>query len=156
MDDRLKRAITDPNIRLLSFPTSIPESLETIETKEEDSKETKEEGTKKRTKKEPVKIPDSSKSLVFTVFGSSGTIYTVSFSNKNQCTCPDYYIRKKVCKHINKVSLKVFQMIPEETYTEEHQHKLLNAFRAFLEKTQNKSSEGIYNATSRCSEDDDC
>ena len=51
MDDRLKRAITDPNIRLLSFPTSIPESLETIETKEEDSKETKEEGTKKRTKK---------------------------------------------------------------------------------------------------------
>lgn len=43
----------------------------------------------------------------FTVLGSTGNVYTVSLGLVPSCTCPDFYKRQDLCKHIMFVLLKV-------------------------------------------------
>jgi Ring finger domain/SWIM zinc finger len=50
---------------------------------------------------------EGEKCVDFTVLGSTGNVYTVVLGLEPSCTCPDYYRRKDMCKHIMFVLLKV-------------------------------------------------
>ncbi len=43
----------------------------------------------------------------FVVMGSTGNVYTVTIKNIPVCTCPDNTTRKKICKHIFFVLVKI-------------------------------------------------
>ncbi|RCH77563.1 hypothetical protein CU098_002224, partial [Rhizopus stolonifer] len=58
--------------------------------------------------RELVSNDDSSES--FEVLGSIGNNYTVTISSTIKCTCMDYSIRRKHCKHILMVLLKVYRL----------------------------------------------
>jgi hypothetical protein len=46
----------------------------------------------------------------FAVMGSTGNVYEVSISTKPKCTCPDYTIRKRRCKHIYFILIKAMKL----------------------------------------------
>jgi hypothetical protein len=46
----------------------------------------------------------------FAVMGSTGNVYEVTVNTKPKCTCPDYTIRKKRCKHIYFILIKAMKM----------------------------------------------
>jgi hypothetical protein len=50
-------------------------------------------------------------SLNYKVFGTKGTIYDVCISKKPTCTCMDYKLRKKRCKHIYFVLIRVMKVL---------------------------------------------
>jgi len=59
-----------------------------------------------------VKLDITNRQLVFHVLGTSHIVYKITCV-KNQspkCTCPDYKIRKNICKHIYFVCDKVMQV----------------------------------------------
>jgi len=49
---------------------------------------------------------------LYKVLGSTGTIYTISFSPSMNCTCIDFKKNKRYCKHIYFIFLNVYKMIP--------------------------------------------
>ena len=46
----------------------------------------------------------------YLIMGSTGNVYTVIISNKSSCTCPDYRKRKKRCKHIYFVLIRIMKV----------------------------------------------
>jgi hypothetical protein len=59
-----------------------------------------------------VKFEFNENSLFFHILGSSKVVYKITFSvhDSPQCTCPDYKLRKRTCKHIYFVSGKVLHI----------------------------------------------
>lgn len=52
---------------------------------------------------------ESEYKMIFDVMGSTGNLYTVAFSSKPTCTCPDFVRRKSKCKHIYFIHLKALK-----------------------------------------------
>jgi hypothetical protein len=46
----------------------------------------------------------------FAIMGSTGNVYNVSTNKLLTCTCPDYMTRKKRCKHIYFVLMRIFSV----------------------------------------------
>jgi hypothetical protein len=46
----------------------------------------------------------------FAVMGSTGNVYDVTINTKPKCSCPDYTIRKKRCKHIYFILIKAMKI----------------------------------------------
>lgn len=66
---------------------------------------------------------ENTESKKFTVLGTTGTVYTVTIDECPKCTCPDFRQRKKRCKHIYFILIRVMK-VPEEnedikTFTKE-------------------------------------
>lgn len=57
----------------------------------------------------------------FAVMGSTGNVYTVTISNEPSCTCLDYRINDRRCKHIFFILMRVMKVIDEDQpfYTDE-------------------------------------
>jgi hypothetical protein len=46
----------------------------------------------------------------YEIKGSTGNVYTVNIQNKPTCTCPDHIQRKRRCKHIYFVLIKIMKV----------------------------------------------
>lgn len=46
----------------------------------------------------------------FIIMGSTGNVYQVCIKNTPTCTCPDYKLRKKRCKHIYFVLIRIMNV----------------------------------------------
>ena len=50
------------------------------------------------------------KKRVYLIMGSTGNVYSVVITNKPTCTCPDFRQRKKRCKHIYFVLIRIMKV----------------------------------------------
>ena len=50
------------------------------------------------------------KKRVYLIMGSTGNVYSVVITNKPTCTCPDFKQRKKRCKHIYFVLIRIMKV----------------------------------------------
>ena len=59
-----------------------------------------------------VRLECNDANTVFHVLGTRKIVYKITFSsgNKPKCTCPDFKIRKNVCKHVRFVLMRVLMM----------------------------------------------
>ena len=58
-------------------------------------------------------IPQNSKEekkRIYLIMGSTGNVYSVVITNKPTCTCPDFRQRKKRCKHIYFVLIRIMKV----------------------------------------------
>ena len=58
-------------------------------------------------------IPQNSneeKKRIYLIMGSTGNVYSVVITNKPTCTCPDFKQRKKRCKHIYFVLIRIMKV----------------------------------------------
>ena len=58
-------------------------------------------------------IPQNSneeKKRIYLIMGSTGNVYSVVITNKPTCTCPDFRQRKKRCKHIYFVLIRIMKV----------------------------------------------
>ncbi|AYV78655.1 MAG: hypothetical protein Edafosvirus22_12 [Edafosvirus sp.] len=55
----------------------------------------------------------------YSVMGLTGNVYKVSIKNTPECTCPDFQIRHKKCKHIYFILMRVMQI---KTKIDSHQY----------------------------------
>lgn len=64
----------------------------------------------------------------YVVMGSTGNVYTVTIENTPKCTCPDYATRKKRCKHIYFILIKVMKVDDEDQkkYTDKELVEMFN------------------------------
>ena len=46
----------------------------------------------------------------FVVMGTTGNVYTVKIGNKSNCTCMDFRIRQRNCKHLYFILMKVMRI----------------------------------------------
>lgn len=51
----------------------------------------------------------------FIIMGSTGNIYTVSINEQPTCTCPDFRLRHKSCKHIFFVLIRIMKVDESQT-----------------------------------------
>ena len=49
----------------------------------------------------------------YTVYGSTGTIYTIKIEPSMNCTCIDFKKNKNYCKHIYFIFLNIYKIIPQ-------------------------------------------
>jgi len=70
----------------------------------------------------------------YVVIGSSYNVYNIVIKNIPTCTCPDYMTRKKRCKHIYFVMLRIMKIIDcdKKQYGDE---ELINMFKNIPEIT---------------------
>ena len=59
-------------------------------------------------------MPESEKEKKFDVMGSTGNVYTVTIKDIPECTCPDFRLRNKRCKHIYFILIKVMKTHNED------------------------------------------
>ena len=45
----------------------------------------------------------------FLVMGTTGNVYTVTIENEPSCTCPDFQLRQRRCKHIFFILMRVMK-----------------------------------------------
>lgn len=64
---------------------------------------------------------------IFTVMGSTGNIYDVTITQSPTCTCPDYVSRKKRCKHIYFILMRIMG-VKNEDDNEFTKYKLTRMF----------------------------
>src|SRR3989337_1997485 len=64
-----------------------------------------------------IETKDIENSKEYTVMGSTGNVYKVIISNKPTCTCPDYKLRKRRCKHIYFILIRVMKVKEDEEET---------------------------------------
>ncbi len=77
---------------------------------------------------------ESDKTRKFAVMGSTGNVYEVTINTKPQCTCPDYTIRKKRCKHIYFILIKAMKIDdPEKRLKKKELKKLFRNIPKTLE-----------------------
>lgn len=69
---------------------------------------------KERGKTQQLYLVERKNDLDYLVMGSTGNIYSVSIQKQPQCTCPDYKQRKKRCKHIYFVLLRIMKVKNED------------------------------------------
>jgi hypothetical protein len=50
----------------------------------------------------------------FAVMGSTGNVYTVTIKSSPTCTCPDYVLRKRRCKHIFFILIRAMKVANED------------------------------------------
>jgi hypothetical protein len=59
----------------------------------------------------------------YAVMGTTGNVYTVTIKNKPTCTCPDFTIREKRCKHIYFVLTRIMKVSEDrediDTYSDD-------------------------------------
>ena len=46
----------------------------------------------------------------FSVMGTTGNVYTVTIENEPSCTCPDFQLRQRRCKHIFFILMRVMKV----------------------------------------------
>jgi hypothetical protein len=66
----------------------------------------------------------------YTVFGSTGKLYTITTDGGFQCNCIDCKRNKNYCKHIYFIFINVFGFTPDldRTYTVEELHEFHDSF----------------------------
>jgi len=64
----------------------------------------------------------------YVLMGSTGNVYDVTIKGEPTCTCPDYITRKRRCKHIYFILVKVMKTMDEdkETYTKDDLEYMFN------------------------------
>jgi hypothetical protein len=74
-----------------------------------------------------VLVPKDKYTRAYTVMGSTGNVYEVTVTKTPSCTCPDYVSRKKRCKHIFFILLRIMHVTDGDkgSYT---QNELLEMF----------------------------
>lgn len=74
----------------------------------------------------------------YDVMGTTGNVYTVSIKNVPICTCPDYTLRFKRCKHIYFVLKRIMKIQQEyEDIIEYNDNDLIHMFSNIPEITNN-------------------
>ena len=94
----------------------------------------------KRSAKQNIKLGSIAEGT-YTVYGSTGTEYTVKTEPIMNCTCIDYNKNKRYCKHIYFIFLNVYKIIPEldKCYTPEELKELHTAFyKCKMESVRNE------------------
>ena len=70
------------------------------------------------------------KKRVYLIMGSTGNVYSVVITNKPTCTCPDFKQRKKRCKHIYFVLIRIMKVenpiIKIKYFTNENLEEMFN------------------------------
>lgn len=56
--------------------------------------------------------------------GSTGNVYNVIIKDNPSCSCPDYTTKKKRCKHIFLILLKIMKISDKQS--EESKYKKMN------------------------------
>src|SRR4051812_7854048 len=71
---------------------------------------------------------DDEYSRQFAVMGSTGNVYTVTIKGSPTCTCPDYILRKRRCKHIFFILIRAMRVANEEKkrYSKDDLGKMFN------------------------------
>jgi hypothetical protein len=71
-------------------------------------------------------IPESEKNQrEFVVMGSTGNVYNVTIKDIPQCTCPDFRLRHKRCKHIYFVLIRLMKTTNEDEIFDEADLKIM-------------------------------
>lgn len=68
------------------------------------------------------------KKRVYLIMGSTGNVYSVVITNKPTCTCPDFRQRKKRCKHIYFVLIRIMKVENPiiKTFTNDNLDEMFN------------------------------
>jgi len=83
-----------------------------------------------------LKLIDRLENNTYTVYGSTGKVYTIKTQPSMCCTCFDFTTRKSYCKHIYFILTNVYKIVPElgKIYTSAELQEFLNKEIVFTER----------------------
>lgn len=114
-----------------------------------------------------ITIDEPDNARLFDVMGASGRSYVVKICNRPECSCPDFTNRRKRCKHIYFVLIKIMGVNKEQedqsTFTNvqlkemyENMSDVMKKIREGIKIGNNKNNSKINNIVEMRSTDDIC